>query len=112
MAKSKIVEIIGLNIRYYRHQKDWTIDYLSEKCGLSPSYLGLVERGQRETSISTLDKISLVLEVSILDLFFTGNLTKGHEKVKLLDEIQVKLKDLPIKKLKVISRIVNEVCAL
>ncbi len=109
MTKSKTVEIIGKNIRYFRHEKDWTIDQLSEKCALSPSYMGLIERGKRETSISALDKISGVLSISIMDLFFTGKLPKGHEKVKLLEELQVKLKQMSTKKLKSMARIIDEV---
>jgi len=55
---------IGENIRTARKSKDLTIDTLSELVGISPSFLGTLERSESSLSVETLMSICKVLGVS------------------------------------------------
>lgn len=57
-----LVKLVGINIREMRKTKKLTQEELAEKCGLQTSYLAGVERGERNITIQTLEKISVGLE--------------------------------------------------
>lgn len=65
----QLVNIVGTNIREIRKQKKMTQEELAEKCGLQTSYLAGVERGDRNITLSTLEKITTGLEINAIDLF-------------------------------------------
>lgn len=73
-------KIIGSNIRFERQKRDLTIDELSEILEIAPGFLGLIERGQRGTSIKNLCKISDFFSIS-LDTLITVPLD-GKKVVK------------------------------
>ena len=105
----KIIKIIGLNIRRYRQEKSWTIEQLAEKCELSSSYMGLLERGKRETSLSSLEKLANVLSVSPETLLFTSKIKASPFRDKLLNEIQMKAQGLSSKQLRAAANIMDEI---
>ncbi|MCM3388172.1 helix-turn-helix domain-containing protein [Ureibacillus chungkukjangi] len=59
-----LVKLVGLNIKEIRKIKKMTQEELAEKSGLQTSYLAGVERGDRNITLQTLEKIVLGLEVS------------------------------------------------
>jgi len=64
---------IGANIRALRKSKNLTMDILSELIGISPSFLGTLERGRSSLSIETLISICEVLDVSADSIIFAQN---------------------------------------
>ena len=58
-------QLIGNNIRKLRIGRNLTQETFSEAIGISVSYLGQLERGQRNPSISTLESIANTLEVPL-----------------------------------------------
>ena len=58
---------IGLRIAYYRKKKDLTQAALAQKIGMSASYLGQIERGNRGNSFSLeiLYQIADALEIDV-----------------------------------------------
>lgn len=58
-------ENIGKKIKKYRKRKELTQEKLGEKAGLHYTYIGQVERGEKEPSLKSLLKISEALEVSV-----------------------------------------------
>ena len=58
-------KIIGSNIRFERQKRDLTIDELSEILNIAPGFLGLIERGQRGTSIKNLCKIASFFSITL-----------------------------------------------
>jgi transcriptional regulator with XRE-family HTH domain len=62
---------IGRSIRTLRQKKEWTLEELSSRCGLSMSFLSQVERGLSSLSISSLGTICDALEVPVT-YFFTA----------------------------------------
>lgn len=70
-------QIIGNNIRKLRLGRNLTQETFSEAIGISVSYLGQLERGQRTPSISTLESIANALEVPLSALLC--NLTEEEQ---------------------------------
>lgn len=60
---------VGEKIRIIRKGHGLSQEELGEKTGLSANYIGLVERGQKQVTIVTLDKISEALGVELSILF-------------------------------------------
>ncbi|MGM9529145.1 MAG: helix-turn-helix domain-containing protein [Phascolarctobacterium sp.] len=58
---------IGLKIAYYRKKKGYTQADLAQQIGMSVSYLGQIERGNRGKSFSleTLYQIADALEIEV-----------------------------------------------
>lgn len=61
--------VLGRNIRALRLQKGWTLEELSFRCGVHANYLGDAERGRRNISVSSLNRIASGLGVEPAALF-------------------------------------------
>jgi transcriptional regulator with XRE-family HTH domain len=59
------LKLVGRNIRKYRYAKNWSIEKLAEHAGVSPAYLGELERGRENISIKTLEGIAKALKVKL-----------------------------------------------
>lgn len=77
--------IIGQRIRVYRKELKLSQEQLAEKCGLHPTYIGQLERGEKNASIETVGKISSALGVSMSVLFEKINETAESEHSLPLD---------------------------
>ncbi len=60
---SSILNIIGSNIKHYRSALDLSQEKLAEFAGLHRTYIGAVERGERNISAKNIAKIAEVLGV-------------------------------------------------
>jgi transcriptional regulator with XRE-family HTH domain len=58
-----IFKTCGLNLRQYRKAKGLTLNQLSQNVGITSSYLGYLERGQRNPSLEIISRIAGALEV-------------------------------------------------
>ena len=63
-AKTYGLYYLGLKIRQLRRQKSMTQEQLAEMAGISPSFLGHIERGTRVASVDTLVALCNALEVT------------------------------------------------
>lgn len=75
-------KIIGSNVRFERQKRNLTIDELSEILNIAPGFLGLIERGQRGTSIKNLCKMANFFSIS-LDKLIT---CPADEKMSVKEE--------------------------
>lgn len=81
-----ILELVGKRIRDIRKSKSLSQEQLGEKSGFHFTYIGGLERGERNISLSNLAKIAEALEVDIRDLFnFEQELSE--EKQTTINEI-------------------------
>lgn len=79
-------ELIGKRIRAYREDKKWTQEVFAEKVGLSPAYIGMIERGEKIPKLETFVRIANVLCVSA-DLLLADVLDSGYKiKASVLSE--------------------------
>ena len=84
---------IGSNIKKYRLARGLRQEDLAEKAGVSPNYIGLIERGQKVPALDTFIVILNVLEASA-DIVLAEVLKNGYKvKNSLLNEPMSKMSE-------------------
>lgn len=66
---SEIAKILGQRIRNYRTAKGLSQEKLAELSGCHHTYIGQLERGEKNATIESIEKISEALKVSLSTLF-------------------------------------------
>ena len=66
---SNAVKKFGQHIRYYRREKNLSQEQLAELCGLHPTYIGQLERGEKNASIETVIQLCKGLDITPSVLF-------------------------------------------
>jgi len=69
MEKKSILLLFGENIRKYRKQKGLSQEQLSFKAELHRTYIGMIERAEKNITLINIEKIAKALEIEIIDLF-------------------------------------------
>lgn len=64
-----IASIFGKTIRELRNSKGISQENLAELCGMHRTYLGGIERGERNPSLENIEKISKALGITMAELF-------------------------------------------
>ena len=73
MPSSSILAVLGNNIRRLRRADHLSQEQFAELCGLHRTYVGAIERGERNVTISTLEVIAKALNVSVPELLVGGD---------------------------------------
>lgn len=60
---------LGNRIRHLRIEKGLSQEKLAEKSGLHRTYVGAIERGERNITIGNLERLSKALDIPLLELF-------------------------------------------
>jgi transcriptional regulator with XRE-family HTH domain len=68
MARTGLNEVLGRNLRDHRVAKGWSQEELADRCDLHRTYIGSVERGERNVTLGTLERIARALGIDPLDL--------------------------------------------
>lgn len=63
-----LTQILADNIRDYRKAKHLSQEELADACELHRTYIGSVERGERNVTLSTLEVLAKALGVSVIEL--------------------------------------------
>lgn len=66
---SELIRQIGQRIRNYRVQKGFSQERLAELSGCHPTYIGQIERGEKNATLESIEKISSALKISLSTLF-------------------------------------------
>lgn len=69
MDKNTNLQRFGENIRHIRKEKALSQEDLAELCGLHRTYIGGIERGERNVSLINILRIARVLQVAPAALF-------------------------------------------
>ncbi|MDR1689962.1 MAG: helix-turn-helix domain-containing protein [Clostridiales bacterium] len=111
---SEIKKTIGENIRFERQQRNMSLEDLAEILGITPGFLGLVERGHRGTDISKLAQIAKVFGVTIDHLTLVRKKNEAKKVKEANDPVENKKStvysmvfDLDIKELEFIIQVVR-----
>ncbi len=82
---------IGANIRRFRNAKGLRQEDLAEKAGLTPNYIGMIERGEKTPSLETFITIVNAIGVSA-DMVLTDVLESGYSvRASMLEDKLSKL---------------------
>ena len=69
VLESEVVKLLGNRIREKRIEKGMSQEVLSFDANIPKNQVGMIERGEINTTITTLNKISLALEIPLKELF-------------------------------------------
>ena len=71
--KQPLAVIVGANIMAKRKRMGMNQAQFAEKLGIGPDSLSRIERGLTAPRFQTLEKIALILECPVAELFLTGD---------------------------------------
>ncbi len=60
---------LGMRIRYLREQKKMTLEDLAFEANINKNYLSDLERGNRNPTVKILERIVIVLDITLEELF-------------------------------------------
>ena len=66
---SETIKILGQRIRNYRLAENLSQEKLAELSGCHHTYIGQIERGEKNATIESIEKIAAALKVSLSKLF-------------------------------------------
>jgi transcriptional regulator with XRE-family HTH domain len=78
MVNEQLIKDFGLRIRQLRIEKNISQEKLSYETGFHRTYIGMVERGERNISLSNIAVFSKVFEIPISELFDFSKINANH----------------------------------
>lgn len=73
--------IIGERLRSYRRQKGWSQELLAEHADLHATYIGQLERGEKNATLETISKVAQALDISLSQLFENISLSEAEPDI-------------------------------
>lgn len=64
-----ILEKFGQKIRDERHKQGLSQEELASKAGVHRTYIGMIERAEKNITLENIEKLALALKISLTDLF-------------------------------------------
>ncbi|MNC44932.1 HTH-type transcriptional regulator SinR [compost metagenome] len=110
MSDKDILKLVGARIKVLRKKRGLSQEALGEKGGFHFSYIGQIERGEKNVSLVNLAKIANTLEVNVAQLF-----TYVHEDNELtvvdveVKEIVMMLRQSNLEKVRMAKNVVREI---
>ncbi|MDT3429184.1 transcriptional regulator with XRE-family HTH domain [Paenibacillus forsythiae] len=85
---SDFIKLVGERIRAIRKERNFTQEFLAEKAEIHSTYISDIERGGRNISMETLEKVITALEVNPVEVFRIEGIEAIEERAdkKLLIE--------------------------
>lgn len=106
----EVLKLVGARIRALRKERGYSQEALGEKGGFHFSYIGQIERGEKNVSLVNLAKIAESLDVNLIQLFAyldeDMELTTQETELKEILEI---LSKLTPEKLKLSKKLINDI---
>ena len=78
---NELTKALGTKIKYLRKRNNLSQEQLAELCNLHPTYIGQLERGEKNASIGSIYKISKSLNISLSDLFLNIDNTEDTDLI-------------------------------
>ena len=73
ISKHDILNLFGENVRKYRRLFDLSQEELAHRADLHRTYIGMIERAEKNITLVNMEKIAKALEVKIEDLLKISN---------------------------------------
>ncbi len=64
-----MVKLFAGNVRILRQAKQLSQEELAEKCNLHRTYIGMIERCEKNVTLKNIEKLANALEVNVKELF-------------------------------------------
>lgn len=69
ISNSEILKIFGDRVRELRKEKDISQEELAYRANLHRTYIGMIERAEKNLTLLNIERIAIALEVNISELF-------------------------------------------
>ena len=105
---SELVKIVGQRIRNYRTQLGLSQEKLAELAGCHPTYIGQLERGEKNATLESIDKIASSLKISLSRLFENlggENIAEGNYPLECYELLSAKAVEEQERLLKILKEI-------
>ncbi|MFC9706643.1 helix-turn-helix domain-containing protein [Paenibacillus sp. NPDC056933] len=110
MEDREILNLVGARIKVLRKEKGLSQEALGEKGGFHFTYIGQVERGEKNISLVNLAKIAEALEVNISQLFaYVDEDMEMTELEALIQDIVTMLREADISTIHLSKNIIREI---
>ncbi|HWO95349.1 MAG TPA: helix-turn-helix transcriptional regulator [Bacillus sp. (in: firmicutes)] len=109
---SDFLKLVGERIRTLRKEKNYTQESLSEKSGIHVTYISDIERGERNISMETLEKVIIALEVNPVEVFRIEGIEGIEERAnrqELIGALNSLLSGRKTEELKLVLRLAKDV---
>jgi transcriptional regulator with XRE-family HTH domain len=71
--EGELQKVVGRNLRRYRLERGYSQEAFADHMGVHRTYMGSVERGERNLTLQTLERIAIFLGVDPIDLLRSGS---------------------------------------
>ncbi|BFT72315.1 helix-turn-helix domain-containing protein [Paenibacillus sp. P36] len=111
MNGNSILTMVGKRIRQIRKLKGYTQEELGEKCGFHFSYIGGVERAEKNISLINIQKLANALEVPVQEFFSyeKTSFRKNTEREDVLTDVNELLLEMKTQDLKKVRLFLTEI---
>ena len=76
--KSELLIHFGERIRELRKERNWSQETLAEGTGFHRTYIGMIERGERNISLTNMAVFAKVFEMTISELLDFSSINPKH----------------------------------
>ena len=67
--KTELLIKFGERIKTLRKERDWSQEKLADETGFHRTYIGMIERAEKNVTLVNIEKIAKALKISIPELF-------------------------------------------
>ncbi|WP_435084728.1 helix-turn-helix domain-containing protein [Gordonia hongkongensis] len=79
--EGELQKVVGRNLRRYRLERGYSQEAFADFMGVHRTYMGGVERGERNLTLQTLERIADYLGIDPVDLLVEqADATRGHRR--------------------------------
>ncbi|MBZ5567741.1 MAG: helix-turn-helix transcriptional regulator [Acidobacteriia bacterium] len=75
--------ILAHNLRALRRARGWSQEVMAERCGLHRTYVGAIERGERNVTLETLNDLAIALRTSPAELISESRGHRGKSSIRV-----------------------------
>lgn len=109
MSNTTLTSRVGERIRYHRNKHGWSQTTLAEKAGMSTNHIGQIERGEKNPTLTTLEKITSAFDISLSQFLENISPVDNPHENKELNEAYQLLLSLSKDEQKLVCEIINTV---
>lgn len=106
-----LLKLVGERVRTLRKEKNYTQDQLSEKAQIHNRYISDIERGERNITLETLEKVISALEVTPGEIFKFENIESIHERTDkkvLIDSLNSLVYGRKVEEIQLVLRLTKD----
>lgn len=90
----ELLKAIGRKIQFIREKRGLTQEQMEERTGVNTKYISAIERGQKNVTVRTLEKIAKGLGVELYELFLLPQDLASEKAAKKAIESLLKEADI------------------